>query len=137
MLNLDLESAFICTILLRIFPYQLIRLCVNCAVETARRYFPCYSAVIDKYVLDDDYVEPNDEGNIEEQLLKKRHFAELKDILQDSFPKAKVDEHKKMEKLKIRRIHDAPSSSSSTSSSRGTSDSMVTRMSPFSDKNFS
>jgi hypothetical protein len=38
-------------------------------------------------VLDDDYVEPNDEGNIEEQLLKKRHFAELKGILQDSFPR--------------------------------------------------
>lgn len=92
-----------------------------------RKYFPCYSAVIDKYVLDDDYVEPNDEGNIEEQLLKKRHFAELKGILQDSFPKAKVDEHKKMEKHKQPRIsQDAPSSSSSTSSSRGTTGTMGT-----------
>lgn len=95
-----------------------------------RTYFPCYSAVIDKYVLDDDYVEPNDEGDIEEQLLKKRHFAELKGILQDSFPKAKVDEHKKMEKHK--RPHSQggpqPSSSSSTSSSRGTSSSMVTKL---------
>jgi len=78
-------------------------------------------------VLDDDYVEPNDEGNIEEQLLKKRHFAELKGILQDSFPKAKVDEHKKMERHKRPRTQEAPSSSSSTSSSRGTSDSMGTR----------
>jgi len=92
-----------------------------------RRYFPCYAAVIDKYVLDDDYVEPNGEGNIEEQLLKKKHFAELKGILQDSFPKAKVDEHKKMEKHKQPRTQDAPSSPSSTSSTRGTSGSMGTR----------
>ncbi|XP_024359583.1 regulatory protein NPR4 [Physcomitrium patens] len=101
------------------------------AVEMGRRYFPCYSAVIDKYVLDDDYVEPNDEGNIEEKLMKKRHLAELKDILQDSFPKSKVDEHKMaergMEKNKRPRMQDGSSSSSSSSSSRSTSGSMVTK----------
>lgn len=102
-----------------------ILLCVNCAVEMGRKCFPCYSAVIDKYVLDDDYVEPNDEGDIEEQLLKKKHFAELKVILQDSFPKAKVDEHKKMEKHK--RPHPKPSSSSSSSSSLGTNCSIMTK----------
>lgn len=104
---------------------------VKFAVEMGRRYFPCYSAVIDKYVLDDDYVEPNDEGNIEEKLMKKRHLAELKDILQDSFPKSKVDEHKMaergMEKNKRPRMQDGSSSSSSSSSSRSTSGSMVTK----------
>ena len=98
---------------------------MNCAVEMGRKYFPCYAAVIDKYVLDDDYVEPNDEGNIEEQLLKKKHFAELKGILQDSFPKAKVDEHKKMEQKYNSRTQDSPQPSPS-SSSGGTSGSMVT-----------
>ena len=108
--------------------------CGVCAVEMGRKYFPCYSAVIDKYVLDDDPVELNDEANLEDQLLKKRRFAEIKGILQDSSPKAKANDQKKTEKpLKINkksRTQDSTvvSSSSSTSSSRNTSDSMVTKL---------
>ncbi|KAG0555906.1 hypothetical protein KC19_11G011600 [Ceratodon purpureus] len=103
-------------------------------VEVGRRYFPCYSAVIDKYVLDDDPVEMNDEGNPEDQLLKKRHFAEIKGILQDSSTKSKTNDQKKIAKpLKTKkkpRVQDSTvvSSSSSTSSSRGTSGSMVTKL---------
>lgn len=108
--------------------------CGICAVEVGRRYFPCYSAVIDKYVLDDDPVEMTEEADLENQLLKKRHFAEIKCILQDSSPKAKANDQKKTEKPqkmnKKPRVQDSTglSSSSSTSSSRGTSGSMVTKL---------
>jgi len=81
-------------------------------------------------VLDDDLLDLVDEGNIEAQLLKKSRFAELKGLLQDPFPEGKVSNdngHKKrQEMLKKPRLLDVvPSSSSSTSSSRGTGVSMV------------
>jgi hypothetical protein len=106
-----------------------------CAVEMGRKYFPSFSAVIDKYVLDDDPIDPTDE-NIEAQLLKKRHFAELKGMLKDSFPKGKgSDDHKKAPTedpvktvKKPRTVLAVASSSSSTSSSRGTSGSMITKI---------
>lgn len=109
-------------------------MCGICAAVMGRRYFPSFSAVIDKYVLDDDFLEPADEGSIEDQLLKKRHLAEIKGILQDSCPKSKGNKHKitaensMKNTLKKPRMLDAPSSSSSTSSSRGTSGSMVTKL---------
>jgi len=105
------------------------------AALMGRRYFPSFSAVIDEYVLDDDLMDLVDEGNIDEeaQLLKKRHFAELKGLLQDSFPEGEVrnDNSHKMRKEVLKKqprkmLDEVPSSSSSTSTSRGTGGSMVT-----------
>ncbi|XP_024403980.1 BTB/POZ domain and ankyrin repeat-containing protein NPR1 [Physcomitrium patens] len=116
---------------------SLIRRCktLQKAAEVARKYFPCYSAVIDKYVLDDDYVEPDEDCSVEDQLVKKKHFAELKGILQDCFSKGKVEEIKKakkpiekpIEEQRNPRTPNLPSSSSSTSS-RGTSGSMISKV---------
>lgn len=106
-----------------------------------RKYFPSFSAVIDKYVLDDDLADPMDDTNMEAQLLRKKRFAELTGILQDSVQKTKNISSEKSLKAheKPVKAHEKPvkaqkkpaavlSSSSSTSSSRGTSGSMITKM---------
>lgn len=79
---LDLKGFVKIWIFVMLFIFFLFYLfcCVKFVVEMGCRYFLCYLVVIDKYVLDDDYVEFNDEGNIEEKFMKKRYFVELKDI---------------------------------------------------------
>lgn len=103
------------------------------AAATARRFFPRYSEIIDKYVLDDDWNELSQKAS-EEQLLKKRRYVELKSILQDAFLKDKADMDKKAsnatekQKKSRSRLDVTLSSSSSTSSSRGTGGSLVTKL---------
>lgn len=86
------------------------------------RFFPCCSEVIDKYVADDDLMDMTEKANSEEEILHKRRYAELKDILQNAFLKDKADLDKRK---KVRKLDVTLSSSSSTSSSRG---SLVTKL---------
>ena len=102
------------------------------AAATDRRFFPRYSETIDKYVLDDDWNELSQKAS-EEQPLKKRHYVELKSILQDAFLKNKADMDKKASNAaekqnKSRSRSNVPLSSSSVSSSGGTGGSLVTKL---------
>lgn len=92
-----------------------------CAVESGRRVFPKYSAVVDKYVLeDDDWTDLFDKGITEDQIMKKRQFQELKAILQGYVVEKQNEKQKKPRRQEVV----LSSSSSSTSSSS----SLITRL---------
>lgn len=85
-----------------------------CAVEAGRRVYPKYSAVVDKYVLeDDDWTDLVDKSITEDQIMKKRQFQELKATLQGYVIEKQNEKQKKPRKQEVV----LPSSSSSTSSS--------------------
>ena len=92
-----------------------------CAVEAGRRVFPKYSAVVDKFVLEDeDWNDLFEKGITEDQIMKKRQFQELKAILEGCVIEKQNEKQKKPRRQEVV----LSSSSSSTSSSS----SLITRL---------